>query len=149
MLHVSLGKLTGRRPKNVRTRQRRIELDDRKDVLELVAKAEGASRLIKRGPRVHAATERLILQPPVHEKIHRRIRGADFNSGETAVPMLQDILTFGFDGLCLAIFRDQGPGRRFVNAFAQDKDGLNSSTRLHRHADLNRAAGIEAGADTS
>ena len=46
----------------------------RHHVLQLVAKAVGAARLIERRPRPDAAGERLVQQPVVEHDVHRAIR---------------------------------------------------------------------------
>ena len=64
-------KLMRRRVQNLLPRQLRPGMQQRKHILQLVAEAEGAARLIPRRASPDAATERLIGLPAIEKEIHR------------------------------------------------------------------------------
>ena len=72
------------RARNIRTRQAK-----RQDVLQLIAKAIGATRLVQPGAPPHAASQRLIRQPSIQKYVEGPIRGFDLDNTE-AVPLIGD-----------------------------------------------------------
>ena len=62
----------------------------RHHVLELIAKAVRAARLIKRRSRPDAAGQRLVEQPAVEHDVHAAIRRLDLHRAENVVPGLGD-----------------------------------------------------------
>src|SRR5690349_14022699 len=60
VLDVTFRKLTRCRPQQVRADQPGVELNERQNILQLIAEPPGASGLIERRSRVHSAAERLI-----------------------------------------------------------------------------------------
>src|SRR5215472_15189188 len=55
-------------------------------ILQLIAKAKGATRLIEGRPAAHSTGERLISQPSIHERVHRSIGCFYRDGGEQLVP---------------------------------------------------------------
>src|SRR5579872_7477079 len=70
VLDVALDELPRRRAQQVRARHRRLRRGERHAVLELIAKAIGAARLIEGRPRPETAGERLIEQPAIEHDVH-------------------------------------------------------------------------------
>src|SRR5437867_2347885 len=66
--------------------QIRSRVQERQDILKLVAKSEGASGLIRTAARPDAATERLIQQPTIHHEIEGIVRCADLYRAQRVVP---------------------------------------------------------------
>jgi hypothetical protein len=67
VLNVSLQKLPASRSKNVRAGQLWSGMDQSHDVLELIAKAEGAARLVKGGTFPQTAALHLVEEPPIQK----------------------------------------------------------------------------------
>ena len=57
MLHVAFGELPRRRAQQMLARQQRLRRRERHAVLQLIAKAIGAARLVESGPRPEAAAQ--------------------------------------------------------------------------------------------
>jgi len=72
--HVPLRELVRGRLEQVTANERGMRRDEREHVLELVAKAEGPARLIKRRAREEARRKRLIEEPSVAGAVERFIR---------------------------------------------------------------------------
>ena len=70
--------------------QRRLGMDQRHGVLQLVAEAEGAARLVVAAARPQAAGQGLVEQPAVGQHIERRIGGFHLHRAQRAVPVLPD-----------------------------------------------------------
>jgi hypothetical protein len=69
---------------------------ERHAVLELVAEAVGAARLVEGRPRPDAAGDRLVEQPAVQHDVHRPVRRADLDGAEHLAPVRGDV---GEDGI--------------------------------------------------
>ena len=89
MLDVALEELPGGGAQKMCARECGPATSERHDVLELVAEAVGATRLIEGGSRPHAASERLIEQPAIEHDVHRPIRRFHLNRAEHVVPVLR------------------------------------------------------------
>src|ERR1019366_6405341 len=98
-------------------------------VLQLIAKAIGAARLVERRPRPHAARKSLIQQPAVHQNVHRAGGGIYLNRTKDLVPLLENGAQNQIQvGASVAL--DQGkrlrPGRRL----AEKKDDFVTAVRF-------------------
>ena len=69
VLHVAFDELARRGENEVRTRQLGRGVHQRQHVLQLVAKAERAARLVERGAAPQARTDQLVEQPAVGERV--------------------------------------------------------------------------------
>jgi hypothetical protein len=69
MLHVTLDELPRGRGKKVRATQLRTRVHERQHVLKLIAKTERASWLVWTAARPHAAGQRLVQEPAIHDEI--------------------------------------------------------------------------------
>src|SRR6266705_5967863 len=66
-------------------------------VLQLVAEAVSAARLIKGRAAPNPATESLVKQPAIEQKIRRKLRRFHFDRAQESVPPLAGFLECGFD----------------------------------------------------
>src|SRR4030095_7740625 len=87
MLDVTFDELTTGAPKEMLARERRRGVDERHCILQLVAKAEGSSRLVITAARPQAARHRLIDQPAVGQHIERRVRRIHLHGAKRALPV--------------------------------------------------------------
>ena len=92
VLHVALLELARRRAQDLCPRLLRRAVDDGHRVLELVAETECPARLVERRPAPHSTGERLVEQPAVQHQVHRRVRRADLDRPEDAIPECADFL---------------------------------------------------------
>ena len=91
MLHVALDELPRRGAQQVLARHRRPRGDQRHAVLQLVAEAVGAARLIERRAGPDAAGQRLIQQPAVQHDVHRTVGRLHLDRAEDVVPVAADL----------------------------------------------------------
>ena len=70
-----------------RAAERGRGVQQRRDVLQLVAEAEGAARLVEAGAAPDAAAERLVEQPAVQHQVERRVGRAHLARAEHALPV--------------------------------------------------------------
>ncbi len=91
MLHVSFDELPGSGLQDHLSRDIRRGIDKRQRILQLVAKAIRAARLIQSGSPPDPAAQRLIEQPAIHHEIHGQHRRLDLNCGQEAIPPLASL----------------------------------------------------------
>ena len=89
VLHVAFDELAARAQQQVLAQQRRLRVHQRHRVLQLVAEAEGAARLVVAAARPHAAGERLVQQPAVGQHVERRVGRAHLHRAERVAPVLR------------------------------------------------------------
>ena len=87
MLHVALGKLPACGAQQVLACEGGLREDQRHRVLQLIAEAVGAARLVERAARPEAARERLVQQPAVQHEIERAVRRTDVDRAEHGAPV--------------------------------------------------------------
>ena len=83
-------------------------------VLQLIAEAERAARLIESGAGPHAAGERLIDEPAVGQEVDRRVGRFDIDHAERAAPVMPDAFErpMGVVDAAEALARVAGPRLR-------------------------------------
>ena len=86
VLHVAFDELPAGGAQQVLARQVRPRQQQRHHVLQLIAEAEGAARLVVAGARPEPAADGLIEQPAVHQHVERIVRRAHLDRVERAVP---------------------------------------------------------------
>ena len=124
MLHVALDELPGRGAQQMRARQCRLRGGKRHAVLQLVAEAVGAARLVERRARPDAAGQRLIQQPAVQHDVHRPVRRLHLHRAERIVPVTaRPRQARRRDRLC-AIARDQRSRLRGARRLAEEEHDL-------------------------
>ena len=87
VLHVPRDELAGRREEDVGPRDLGSGVDQRHDVLELVAEAVRAARLVEGRPRPDPAGQDLIEEPAVQEQVHRGVGRAHLDGAEHPIPV--------------------------------------------------------------
>ncbi len=87
VLHVAFEKLARCRAQQMLADQRRLGVDQRHHVLQLVAKAERAARLIERRAAPQARRDHLVEQPAVGEGVQRRVGRSHLDRAERALPV--------------------------------------------------------------
>ena len=74
VLHVAFAELMRRAAQQVLAGEARLGMDQRHDVLQLVAEAESAARLVMAAARPKAARQRLVHEPAVRQQVEGRGR---------------------------------------------------------------------------
>ncbi len=110
MLDIAFGKLPGRRAQQVLARGRRPGEGERHGVLQLIAKAIGAARLVEGRARPDAAGQRLVQQPAVKHDVHRPVRRPDLHGAKQASPVPRHGIEHGVE-IGRAITGNQRPRR--------------------------------------
>ncbi len=128
-------------PGHGRTRQEQGER-----ILELVAEAVGATRLVEAGAGPDAAGDRLVKEPAVEHEVECRIGRLDLHGAEQRLPPAADVGEHRFR-IGGAMVRDEVirflPRPRLSEE--DDYAGALAGSQCHFH--LQRAAGIQSGAD--
>ncbi len=88
MLNVALAELMCRRAQKMLTRQRRFSVDKRHRVLQLVAKSECPTGLIKAGPSPKTTAQYLIQQPAVGHQVYRCVGSFHVDRAKRLLPIL-------------------------------------------------------------
>ena len=86
VLDVALDELAAGRPQQVLAREVGPDERERHHVLELVAEAEGAARLVVAGSRPQPAAQVLVEEPAVHQEVEGIVRRAHLHRIERLVP---------------------------------------------------------------
>src|SRR5439155_17913095 len=97
-------------------------------VLELVAEAIGAPRLVERRPGPEPAGERLVEQPAVEQDVHRPVRGPNLDGPKGNLPMGGD-LPEARGIVEIAAASDQVAGCLLVLCLAQEDTDLGPFAR--------------------
>ena len=88
VLHVAFEELARRAAQQVLARERGSACTSAIDVLQLVAEAEGAARLVVAAARPQAAGQRLVEQPAVGQHVEGAVGRLDLHRAERALPVL-------------------------------------------------------------
>ena len=86
VLDVAFDELPRRGQQQMRAAEIRPRVEQRQHVLQLIAEAERAARLVRAAPRPDAAAERLIQQPAIHDQVERVVRRAGPGSRRACRP---------------------------------------------------------------
>ena len=116
----------------------------RHDVLELVAEAEGAARLVVAAACPEPTRDILIDQPAVDEHIEGIVRSVDLDRAERPVPVGFDSRQRGPSSLHRAMPRDQFAGVLFVAALAEHQYDVVCGAGLELDFDVQRRARIQS-----
>ena len=119
------------------------QVDQRRRVLELVAEAVRAARLVERAPPPHAARQRLVAEPAVHQHVELGQGRLHLHGAEEVRPEHAGARQRGVDGSRLAIPRDQRTGRAGFGRLAQEEAQLYAAARRQRDGDLPGDAGVQ------
>src|SRR5688572_9271002 len=131
MLHVAFAELMRRAAQQMLAGEARLSVQQRHDVLQLIAEAERTARLVMAAARPEAARQRLVEEPAVYYQVEGAVRGLDLYRAQGALPVL--------------LHRAQRLAglRRCAAAHAQRKDDLALLPVREIEGHLQRAAGIE------
>src|ERR1019366_1749526 len=149
VLHVAFDELARCRAQQMLANQRRLGMHERHHVLQLIAKAEGAARLIERGATPQARADELIEQPSVGKRVDRGIRRSHLNGAERLAPAGLRPVERGMRSIAAAPAAHEVArlGRALAGAEAKDDFALRSGCELER--DAKRAARVERGAEAA
>ncbi len=148
VLHVAFRKLARRRPQQMLARQGRAGDGERHAVLQLVAKAVRAARLIEARTRPDPARQRLVQQPAVQHQIHRAVRCLDLDRAERLVPERRHGGEYRVE-IRLTVMRDQLSRRCRVGALAEQQDDFDAAAGFEIDRGLQRGTRVEPGADAA
>ncbi|MCY1390258.1 hypothetical protein D9M71_50740 [compost metagenome] len=148
MLHIALGELSTGGAQQMAAGFHRVGEGQRHAVLQLVAEAIGAARLVERRPRADAAGQRLVEQPAIEQDVHRPVRRAHLHRAEQLVPMP------GHGGehfveVSGAIAAEHCPGIVDRTGLAEEGHDLDGLADAQLDDALQGRAGIEPGATGS
>jgi hypothetical protein len=144
MLHVAGHELARRRAHQMLPRQRRLRHYQRHHVLDLIAKAVRATRLVEGRSSPYAARQRLIQQPSIEHDVHRAVGSLDLNRAEQAVPVMRDSGQHRVE-VRFAIFFDRGNRVRLGRSLAEKENNLGRRVGPERQRGLQRRAWIHRG----
>ena len=143
VLHVAFLELPRRRAQDLCPRLLRGAVDDGHRVLELVAEAERPARLVERRPAPHATGERLVEEPAVEHQIHRRVRRADLDRPEDAIPERSRFLQRRLHPTGLGVGADEAPGLVRGLRLPEQEDDLLLPARRHFQRGHQCGAGVD------
>ena len=145
VLHIAFGELARRRQQQLAAQHGRRHHRERHGVLQLIPKTERATGLVEAGAAPQAAGDRLVQQPPVHERIEQGVGRAHRHAAEQLVPLhlcgLSPLRRRQRDRLARQRHGGIDTGR------VADQPGAGSdAARRQRQRRGERRAGVEAGA---
>src|SRR5882724_4248559 len=146
VLHIPFDELPARGPDDVRPQNVRPRQGEGHGVLQLIAEAEGATRLIEAGPRPEPAAQVLVQKPPVHEEIEGVVRGAHLDRLQGVGPEPLHRFQGDVGGGHAAVAAHQLAGVLAIPTLSQDEDEAAALSRSQADLDLQRGAGIQFGA---
>ena len=86
VLHVALDELPAGGAQDVLARERRLGVDERHHVLQLIAEAVRAAALVERRPGPDAAGERLVQRPAIEHRVEAGLRRAHGDTESRSLP---------------------------------------------------------------
>ncbi len=144
--HVALRELVRGVQEELGARELRPRVDERGGVLELVAEAEGTARLVESGAPPEPAADVLVEEPAVHHHVERGRRRLHLHGRERLPPARADRRERLVDSAGLPVARDERARRVRAGRLAQEERALDGFAGTDRDRDLERGAGVEAGA---
>ena len=112
-------------------------------ILQLIAIAPGAARLVERRACPHPADERLVEEPAVQEHVHRPVGRLHLDRAERLIPEFADCLERCVQiRAAIPLYQLERPASR--GFLAEEEHDLGLLARLQGQGRLQRAAGIEA-----
>src|ERR1051325_2474697 len=120
-------------------------MQERQDVLQLIAEPERSARLVRTTPRPDPATERLIQQPSIDEKIERIIRCLDLNGAENLVPETAGAGDGRIDFFEARVAMGQRRRVRRIAALTENERDAAHLSRRDIDPDLQSPTGVEPG----
>src|SRR6476659_5897429 len=116
------------------------------DILQLVTESVGTARLVKSRTTPESAAQSLIKQPPVEQKIRRKLGRFHFNRTEEPVPPLARFLECGLDVGWVAKMCNESTRFFFVIRLPDEKSHFCGVSRFNLHYRLHRSTRVKPGA---
>ena len=149
MLDIAFHELPSGRAQNMVARDIGRGMHEGHHILQLVAEAVSAARLIKRGAAPEAAAERLINQPAIEQKICRKLGRFHFDRAQDPIPPAAGFLKCCFDVRGIAEPVHKRARFFFVIRLSEEKSYLGGVAWFNLDHDLHGGARVEAGASIS
>ncbi len=146
VLHVAFDELPSGSFEQMRPREFRPREQQCHDVLQLVAEAVRAARLVVTRARPEPAAHVLIDEPAVHQDIKRIVWRADLDGVERLVPRGFNIFERSQRAVDGVVTSDEPVGLVCIRTLAQQKQHTPLFSRLEDDLHMQRGARIQAGA---
>ena len=143
MLDVAFHELASRAAKQMLAHERGLGVDERHDVLQLIAKAEGAAGLVVAASCPQAARQRLVQKPAVGQHVERGIRRFHPHGAERPRPVRPHRVQRAVGGLRSAEALHEAAGIGGILADAEPEDDLALLAVVEIERDLDGGARIE------
>src|ERR1700693_1751703 len=124
MLDIALEELMGRRPHKMLAGKRRLGVDERHRVLQLVAKSVSPTGLIKTSAPPKTTAQNLVQQPAIGHQVHRYVRSSHLNNTKRLLPIFPSVFEGRLGGPCFTIAFNQALRVRQVATGSQAKPDL-------------------------
>src|SRR5437764_14358908 len=144
VLYVALFELVRGGAQKLRARHIGPRVDGRHHVLQLIAEAVSAARLIKGRARPHATGQSLTEQPAIQQRIQRRVGRVHLDGLKHLIPTCDDPLEGFVDGVRLTETRDYFLRLTAARARAEQEEKLAPFARRKLDLHLQSRARIEA-----
>src|SRR5512139_1737491 len=145
MLNIPLLKLTGCTEEELLAHEARFCVNERHNVLQLVAETEGAPRLVVSGAGPKTARERLIQKPAVGQEVDGLVGCFHLDCAESMVPVLPDRFESSSRGSRSAETTHHVAGIIGVPPYTQQEDDLTLLSVGQIEGDLDRGTGVQSG----
>ena len=141
--HVAFLELVGGVQQQLPAGQRRVVVNQRGGVLQLIAEPERPARLVERRATPQPATQGLIGQPAVDHQVERRTGRLNAYGGQPVAPEFPNLGHYRRNRTLLTVAADQPADLIAIFAFTQQDGAFHCRTWLQRQRDLQREARIE------
>src|SRR5438067_10668903 len=149
VLDIALHKLSRGRAQDVVASEVGRGVHEGHHVLQLVAEAVTATRLIKGGAAPRPAAESLVKQPAVEQKGGRKLGRFHFDRAQEPAPPTAGFLECSLDVRRIAKTSHEFACCFFVVRLPEKKSHLDGVSRFNLHHDLYGGARVEAGANVA
>src|SRR5438477_4233786 len=147
VLDIAFHELSRGRAQNVVAREVGRGVHEGHHILQLVAEAVSAARLIKGRATPDAAAESLVKEPAVEQKIRGKLGCFYFDRAQEPVPPIAGFLECSFDVGGIAKTSHESACCFFVVRLPEEKGNLDGLSRFNLDHDLHCGARVEAGAN--
>ena len=149
MKDIAFLELPGGASDNVCPRTYRVGVEERKNILELVAKTERPAGLVETCSRHNARCEGLVQEPAVYHQIECSIRRAHLDRAQQSLPVVVELLDGVIDASRLPPF----PGKLFcvpaITPLAEDEYDLRRILCTDLDMNLQCCARVRAGVNAA
>src|SRR5882672_355804 len=144
MLHIAFQELMGRAAQQVLAHELGLGVDKRHHVLQLIAKTEGASRLVVSAACPQTARYGLIQEPAVGQDVEWLIGCFHLNGAERIFPILPYRIERASRGSRTPEAMHQVPGVIGASTYAEPEDDVTLLPVGQLKRNLDRGAGIQS-----